>query len=40
VLLCGECLLAFTETPGSLYTVMPGFEGGAWVKEIVSIEIK
>jgi hypothetical protein len=40
VLLCADCLLAFTETPGSLYAVMPGFEGGAWVKEIVSVEIK
>jgi hypothetical protein len=40
VLACADCLLAFTETPGSLYTVMPGFEGGAWVKEIVSVEVK
>jgi DMSO/TMAO reductase YedYZ molybdopterin-dependent catalytic subunit len=40
VLNCAECLLAFTDTPGSLYTVMPGFGGSAWVRDIVSIEVK
>jgi hypothetical protein len=40
VLACADCLLAFTDTPGILYAVMPGFEGGAWVKEIVSLEVK
>ena len=40
VLACSDCLLAFTDTPGILYAVMPGFEGGAWVKEIVSLEVK
>ena len=40
VLNCPECLLAFTDTPGSLYSVMPGFEGATWVHDIVSIEVK
>ena len=37
---CADCMIAFTETAGSLNAVMPGQSSKAWVKGIVSIEFK
>ena len=37
---CTDCLLGFGETAGSYLAVMPGQEGKAWVKDVVSIEVK
>jgi len=37
---CEDCLVAFTETPGKLRIVLPGFESDVWIKGVVSIEIK
>ncbi len=37
---CGDCMIAFTETAGTLNAVMPGQSNKAWVKSIVSIEFK
>ena len=34
--LTAECLLAY-RTKGGLRSVMPGFEGGAWVKGVVEV---
>ena len=39
VLNCAECLLAFTDSPGTFNTVMPDMEGGTWVKDVVRIEV-
>lgn len=36
---CADCLIAFNNS-GELKSVMPGFDGSAWVKAVVSIEIK
>jgi len=40
VLACTDCLLAFTDTPGSFFLVMPGMESSLWVKDVASLEIK
>ncbi len=37
---CTDCMIAFTDTAGNLYAVMPGQPGKAWVKGIVKIEFK
>lgn len=37
---CTDCLVAFGETAGDYMAVMPGQAGKAWVKGLVSIEIK
>jgi len=37
---CTDCLIAFTDTPGTLNAVMPGQSNKAWVKGIVKIEFK
>ena len=37
---CADCMIAFTETAGTLNAVMPGQSNKAWVKGIVSIEFK
>jgi hypothetical protein len=37
---CADCMIAFTETPGSFFAVMPGQQGNYWVKNVVKIEIK
>jgi DMSO/TMAO reductase YedYZ molybdopterin-dependent catalytic subunit len=36
---CTDCLVAFTDSEG-LYTVMPGMEGGLWVKDVKKIELQ
>ena len=36
---CTDCLVAFTDSEG-LYMVMPGMEGGLWVKDVKKIEIQ
>jgi len=35
-----DCLLGFTETPDKFKTVMPGLASSAWVKGVVSLEVK
>jgi hypothetical protein len=35
-----DCLLGFTETTGKFKMVMPGLPSNAWVKGVVSIEVK
>lgn len=35
-----DCLLGFTETPGKFKMVMPGLPSSAWVKGVISIEVK
>jgi DMSO/TMAO reductase YedYZ molybdopterin-dependent catalytic subunit len=37
---CADCLLAFTDTPGSYSTVMPGLPSSNWTKSVIKIEIK
>ncbi|HCS40100.1 MAG TPA: hypothetical protein DIW44_11020 [Anaerolineaceae bacterium] len=37
---CPDCLLAFSDTPGSYSLVMPGMPSSVWIKGIVSIEIQ
>jgi DMSO/TMAO reductase YedYZ molybdopterin-dependent catalytic subunit len=37
---CADCLLAFTDTPGSYSTVMPGLPSSNWTKNLIKIEIK
>ncbi len=37
---CTDCMIAFTDTAGTLTSVMPGQSGKAWVKGIVKIEFK
>ena len=36
---CSDCLVALTDE-GTLNMVMPGMEGGLWVKDVVTIEIE
>lgn len=40
VLACEDCLLGFTNTLEKFKVVMPGFGSEAWVKEVVSLEVK
>lgn len=37
---CENCLVGFTNTPEKLKMVMPGLESNAWVKDVVSLEVK
>jgi len=37
---CADCMIAFTDTAGSLRAVMPGQSNKAWVKGVVKIEFK
>ncbi len=37
---CADCLIAFTDTPGTFNLIMPGFDGSYWIKDITFIEIK
>jgi hypothetical protein len=37
---CADCMIAFTSTPGSFLLVMPGQQGGDWVKNVIKIEVK
>jgi hypothetical protein len=37
---CADCMIAFSDTAGTLNAIMPGQSGKAWVKGIVSIEFK
>lgn len=37
---CVDCLVAFTDTPGTFNTVMPTLDGGTWVKDVVHMEVK
>lgn len=40
VLACADCLISFSDTEGVYNAVMPGMESKAWVKAIVSVEVK
>jgi DMSO/TMAO reductase YedYZ molybdopterin-dependent catalytic subunit len=40
VLACDDCLLGFTNTLEKFKVVMPGFDSGAWVKDVVSLVVK
>ena len=37
---CADCMIAFTDTAGTVNAVMPGQSNKAWVKGIVKIEFK
>jgi hypothetical protein len=37
---CADCLVAFTDTAENFSMVMPGLGSSAWVKEVVSLEVK
>jgi len=37
---CADCMIAFTDTPGSFFAVMPGQQGNMWVKDVIKIEVK
>jgi hypothetical protein len=37
---CTDCMVAFTNTPGTFLTVMPGQAGKLWVKGVVKLEFK
>jgi DMSO/TMAO reductase YedYZ molybdopterin-dependent catalytic subunit len=37
---CPKNMVAFTDTPGSFYLVMPDLTGDNWVKDLVKIELK
>jgi hypothetical protein len=37
---CADCLLGFTNTPEKFKMVMPNLPSGAWVKDVVRIEVK
>ena len=37
---CVDCMIAFTDTPGSFFAVMPGQPGNLWVKDVVTLEFK
>jgi len=37
---CTDCMIAFTDTPGSFLTVMPGQTGKLWVKNVIGLEFK
>ena len=37
---CTDCMISFGDSAGTLYAVMPGQTGKAWVKGIVKIEFK
>lgn len=37
---CSDCLVAFTDTVDEFAMVMPGLPSGAWVKGVVSLDVK
>ena len=37
---CTDCMVAFTNTPGSFLAVMPNQPGKLWVKDLVTLEFK
>jgi len=37
---CADCMVAFTDTPGTFLSVMPGQAGKLWVKGLVKLEFK
>ena len=37
---CADCLLGFTNTLEKFKTVMPDLPSSAWVKDVVSLEVK
>jgi DMSO/TMAO reductase YedYZ molybdopterin-dependent catalytic subunit len=37
---CPNCLIAFTDTPGSFTMVLPDLQTNTWVKNIVKLEVK
>jgi hypothetical protein len=37
---CTDCMIAFTDTVGTVRAVMPGMSNKAWVKGLASIEFK
>lgn len=37
---CADCMVAFTDTPGTFMSVMPGQTGKMWVKGLVMLEFK
>ena len=37
---CPKNIVAFTDTPGSFYLVMPDLTGDNWVKNLIKIEVK
>ena len=37
---CADCLVAFTEDPGTFRMVMPALPSNVWIKGVVKIEIK
>jgi hypothetical protein len=37
---CENCLVGFTNTAEKLKMVMPGLSSGAWVKDVVNLEVK
>ncbi len=39
VLKCADCIIAFNQE-GNLKTMLPGFEGSLWVKDVIKIELK
>ena len=40
ILASPDCLLGFTNTPGSFKLVMPNLPSNAWVKDVVRIEVQ
>ena len=37
---CSDCMITFAGEPGDYMSAMPGMAGKAWVKTLVSIEVK
>ena len=37
---CADCMVAFTDTPGTFLAVMPGQAGKVWVKNLIKLEFK
>jgi hypothetical protein len=37
---CTDCMVAFTTTPGSFLSVMPGMPGKLWVKDLVKLDFQ
>jgi len=37
---CADCMIAFTDTPGTFFAVMPGQAGKLWVKNVTGLEFK
>ena len=37
---CADCMVAFTDTPGTFLSVMPGQAGKLWVKGVAKLDFK